>query len=170
MNRYVYAYHRKVQRSEVFFEFPKLPQIVSRLPKAAVATMTTEDLSGHVTDAVISALQGHVAARMEIPVGDDPHLGPADGFVVLSVQQAMKLEFYRIYKENCRSIAELVDQTGKHETAIRRLLNLRHPSLAAELEGAIEFFGKRLVHYWDIEPIGPLSHSARTAMVSSRQD
>lgn len=164
MDRYVYAYHREVGVGKIFFRFPKLLDITSFIPKAADKTMTENDLHYHVTDAVVTALQGYIAGRMEIPSGDDPGLVRADGFVVLSVQQAMKLELYKVYRENCRSIPDLAKQIGKHETAVRRLLNLRHPSLATEIEGAIEFFGKRLIHCWDTETISPHSHSARLAM------
>jgi len=168
MNRYAYAFHRDIQDDEVFIRFPEFPEIFSTIPREKFKTMSVNDIQNHASDAVITALQARIVGRGDIPSGDNPNLVKADGFVILSVQQAMKLELFRIYKENCRSISEFGKIINKKETAVRRMLNLRHPSLATEIEVASEVFGKRIVHSWDIEPAGPSGHSARPLLASAR--
>jgi hypothetical protein len=151
MCRYVYGYHLDHRDGEIFYCFPKFPEIISALRKSDHAKKTASELDEFLSDAVVTALQARMSTKREIPACDNVTLKKADGFVILSVPQAMKLELYKLYKENCRSIADFSRQIGKQETAARRLLDLRHQSWASEIELAFETFGKRLVHSWDIE-------------------
>jgi hypothetical protein len=151
MHRYVYAYRLEVREDEVFVKFCKLPDIISAIPKNCFDIMSANDIEKSALDAVLTCLQTYVSTRKEIPSGDNPNLIKADGFVNLSVQQAMKLELFRLYNENCSSILDFARKLDKKETSARRLLDLRHHSWATEIEAAIEAFGKQLVHKWDIE-------------------
>jgi hypothetical protein len=159
MNRYVYAFHVERKDDEVFFRFPKLPEIISAMSINEFEAMNPHAIEKYALDAVLTALQMHIYNRSAIPRSDNPSLAKADGFVILSVQQAMKLELFKLYRENSRSISELSRQLEKRETSVRRLLDLRHQSWATEIEGAIEAFGKRLVHNWDIEAATPASRA-----------
>jgi hypothetical protein len=151
MSRYVYAFRLKSKGDEIFFQFPKLPDILSAIPKDTYSKMNASDIQNFALDAVIMALQTRIASKGEIPDGDAPNLIRADGFVNLSVQQSMKLELFKVYRENCRSVSEFARQIGKKETSVRRMLDLKHPSWAKEIETTMEILGKRLVHNWDIE-------------------
>ena len=155
MCRYVYGFRCESEDGEVFFRFPRFPEIVTAVKKDSFDAMTDEDVHAYAHDAVITALQAIIAAREDIP-GADRATTRADGFVRLSVQESMKLSLYEIYKENCRSIAEFAQELGKSETAARRLLDLSHGSRPNEIEAAVQVFGKRLDHDWEVVP-GPLT-------------
>jgi hypothetical protein len=165
MIRYVYAFCFDHLDDEIYFRFAQFPDIISCVSVEAFQCMDHQDIQDHAADAVTTALQTHVAAKSEIPAGDDPHLVKADGFVQLSVQQAMKLELFKLYKENCRSILDFSKKIEKKETAARRLLNLRHQSWATEIESAIEAFGKRLAHKWALE-VTPMQSLPRSIVGS----
>lgn len=162
MNSYVYAFCLKREHDEVFFRFPQLPEIISAVPKQKFEAMSQEDIQAYASDAIITALQVRIASRGEIPRSDEPSLVKADGFVTLSVQQAMKLELFKLYRVNSLSIADFSRQIGKKETSARRLLDLHHQSWATEIETAIAAFGKRLVHNWDID-VAILPNTSRAA-------
>jgi hypothetical protein len=164
MAQYIYAFHREIREKEVFFKFPKFPEIISSLPKERFKIASIRDLQYHASDAVITALQARISVRKEIPPGDNQSLIKADGFVILTVQQCMKLELFKVYRENCRSIAELARQIDKKETAVRRMLDLRHPSAATEIEGALEQFGKLLLPCWSLGPTSSSGHSTRPTL------
>ncbi len=169
MCRYVYAFHREVRGEKVFFKFPKLPAIVWYASIDQVAAMTEDQLRFQMAILVVAALQELIAARDDIPAGDNEKLVKADGFVSLSVQQAMKLELFKVYKENCKSVAAFARLINKEETSARRLLNLRHPSVVTEIETSMEALGKRIVHSWNVEVAGAPNHSALVAMLSVGQ-
>lgn len=152
MCRYVYGFRVEREDDEVFLRFPRFPQIISAIAGKAFRSMREEEIGAHAHDAVITALQAIIALREDVSATDNPNTMKADGFVHLTVREAMKLELFKLYKENCRSIADFVRQIKKPETAARRLLDLRHRSRASEIESAIGKFGKRLVHDWGLEP------------------
>ena len=153
MYRHVYAFRLDRQGDEVFFRFPKLPSVISAVPKMALQKMSEDEIGDYAHDAVIGALQAHIAMREDVPSADNPKLVAADGFVQLSPREAMKLELFKLYKANCQSVTDFARHIGKKETAARRLLNLRHHSWESEIETAIRSFGKRLVHDWDLEAV-----------------
>jgi|GEM_PF-3587938 len=162
MIRYVYAFRCVREEGEVFFRFRRFPEIVSAVRATIFAKMTEEAVEAYAHDAVIAALQGIIATREDIPESDDSRRLAADGFVQLSVREAMKLELYRLYRENCKTVAEFARRLSKPETAARRLLNLRHHSRSAEIEEAVEAFGKRLVHDWGLEQASHPHHSTHS--------
>ncbi len=151
MHRYVYAFRREAEDGEVFFRFPRFPEIIFALDRDTLRTKSQEDIAVDAHDAVITALQAIIVTREEVPAGDDTALVQADGFVHLSVRESMKLELYKLYKENAGSIADFARSLGKSETAARRLLDLRHSSRSSEIEKAVAVFGKRLAHDWALE-------------------
>lgn len=155
MFRYVYGFRCAREAGEVFFRFRRFPEIVSSVGAGKFGVMTDTAIADYAHDAVITALQSIIALRDEIPASDDPGRLAADGFVSLSVRESMKLELYRLYRENCKSVADFARRLGKPETAARRLLDLRHHSRSAEIESAVEAFGKRLVHDWGLEQAAP---------------
>lgn len=140
MTRYVYAYRTQECDGEVFFEFPSLPEIISAVPCDTFEAWDAEAISSHAENAVLTALQSAIAVRDAIP----PPLSrvPADGFVSLSPSHAMKLELYAAYAENCASIADFARAIGRHDTAARRLLNLRHRSTTQEMVEALAALGR----------------------------
>jgi hypothetical protein len=151
MCRYVYALHLDSEDGEIFFRFSGFPEIISAVERKTFDAMSDQEVLDYAHDAIITALQAIVATRDEIPKTDDPRLVVADKFVCLSVREAMKLELYKLYRANCKSVAEFARFLDKPETAVRRLLDLRHSSHSSELEKAINAFGKRLVHDWSLE-------------------
>lgn len=151
MRQYVYAFRCEAEDGEVFFRFPRFPEIISAVGQAAFAALDKDQVAEYGRDAVVTALESVIAAREDVPEGDDPALVPADGFVRLSVGESMKLELYKLYRANCRSSGEFARLLGKPETAARRLLDLRHASKASEIEKAVAALGKRLVHNWSLE-------------------
>jgi antitoxin HicB len=165
MFRYVYGFRCAREDGEVFFRFRRFPEIISAVGAGAFGKMNDETIEVHAHDAVIAALQSIIALHEEIPESDDPRRFAADGFVQLSVREAMKLELYRLYRANCKSVAEFARRLGKPETAARRLLDLRHHSRSAEIEAAVEAFGKQLVHDWGLEQAG---HTYRPAHSSAK--
>lgn len=166
MDRYVYAVNYVAQRSELFFRFRKFPEIVTAVSKRSFDKMTKDDLEKYALNAVLTALQLYISGRVEVPIGDNPALVKADSFVVLPVQQSMKLELYKVYRENSKSISEFARQLEKSETATRRLLKLSHQSWPTEIEAAMKIFGKRLVHGWDIEPDQAIISQARSRIAA----
>lgn len=151
MQSYVYGFDLEKVANEVFFRFAKMPEIRSAVPQEDFRKMSDEDIKAYASDAVLTALQADIFSRAEIPEGDRVDAA-ADGFVVLPVQQAMKIELARLFRENTVSVAQFARKIGKTETAARRLLNLSHRSHVDEIEAAIGAFGKRLVSRWEIAP------------------
>jgi hypothetical protein len=164
MHRYVYVFLYVIEDDEVFFRFPKFPEIISSISRDNFAVMRAQEIRNYVSDAVLTALQTRISARLEIPDGDNPHLAKGEGFVELTVQQAMKLELFAVYRENFRSVGDFSKQIGKPETALRRMLDMRHPSVPTEIEKVLEILGKRIVHMWDVEPTNSVIHSTRPLM------
>ena len=170
-NRYVYAYFVEADGRNVHIYFPKFPEIISEVAlrtKHFDKSAISDDVQKHACEALIAGLQGRIATRLDIPEPDDLTIKAADGFVILTVQQSMKLELFKLYRENCRSVVELARRINKQETAARRLLNLRHPSHPLEVEAAFEVLGKQIVHFWGTEPATVSSISARAAINSPR--
>ncbi len=152
MCRYIFAYDLEEEEGgEVFLKFSSFPEIISSVGKDDISSENMGDVEEHAHDAVIAALQAIIVMREDVPRCDDPNVIRADGFVRLSVGESMKLELAKIYRSNCKSVAELARILGKSETAARRLLDLRHRSTSREIENAIRAFGKRLVHDWSLE-------------------
>lgn len=151
MCRYVYGFNLWPEDEEIFFRFLGFPEIISAVDLDTFQTMSQDEIENHAHDAIIMALQAVIALREDVPAADDPAVVHADGFVHLSVSESMKLELFRIYKTNCKSVAEFARFLGKPETAARRLLDLRHRSRPREIEKAVDVFGKRLVHDWSLE-------------------
>ncbi len=161
MNQYVYAFNRERRDEELFFVFPRFPEIVSAVPLEVFKTWDAEMIQSHAEDAVLTALQSVVLARDDIPEPDDYRYFKADGFVHLSTTQSMKLELARVFASSCKSVAEFARRINKHDTAARRLLNLRHPSANGEIDEAFAAFGKRLYSQWESNVIAypPAKHS-----------
>ena len=151
MSRYAYAFRLEDEDGETFFRFARFPEIISSIDTRRFSSLGREAVDAHAHDAVITALQAIITLREDVPGSDDPSVVRSDGFVLLSVREAMKMELYRLYRANCKSVAEFARHLRKRETAARRLLDLRHPSKASELEAAIKSFGKRLAHTWQLE-------------------
>ena len=151
MCRSVYGFNLRSEDSEMFFRFPRFPEIISGIDIDTFQAMSKEEIKDHAHDAIITALQAVIAFREDVPEADDPGLLHADGFVPLSVSEAMKLELFRIYKTNCKSVAAFAHLLGKSETAARRLLVVSHRSRPKEIEKAVKALGKRLVHDWSLE-------------------
>jgi antitoxin HicB len=151
MARYVYGYQLIEDGDEIFFSFPKFPEIISSLPAREYGRLSPEDLKAFLLNALEVALQAAITMRQDLPESDNPSLTRLDGFISLPVHQAMKLELYKLFRENCPSVADFARQLGKSETLARRLLDLRHRSLSTEIENAIKLFGKELVHNWGLE-------------------
>ena len=151
MDRFVYAYSFEREDGEVLFRFPKIDRIISGVSEAELAEMSPEKIDEHAHDAVIEALQTYTAGRESLPEMDDPRFKDADGFVRLTPQEAMKLELYKVYKENCQTVGEFANKISRSATVARRLLDLRYRSAPKEIANAIEVFGKQLVHSWSVE-------------------
>ncbi len=151
MCRYVYGFNLRPEDREIFFRFPGFPEIISAIDLDTFRAMGQDEIENHAHDAIITALQAVIAFREDVPAADDPALVHTDGFVHLSVSESMKLELFRIYKTNCKSVAAFARLLGNSETAARRLLDLRHGSRPTEIEKAVKALGKRLVHDWSLE-------------------
>jgi hypothetical protein len=153
MCQYVYAYRLKAEAGEMFFRFPKFPEIITAVYERDFRAMTPEKINAFAHGAVVTALQGMIAMREPVPVADDPKVVRADGFVRLTVVQSMKLQLYKLYQadKDLKSVADLARMLKKPETAVRRLLNLWHNSRPDEIDAAVATFGKRLVHDWGLE-------------------
>lgn len=164
MSRYAYAFRLEFKGDDVFFRFPALPEIISAVPTETFQKMGPDEIAAYTHDAVITALQACIATRDDVPPGDDPRLR-ADGFVTLSVREGMKLELFKVFKVNCRTVAEFAREIGKPETAARRLLELRHQSRSHEIEKAMEAFGQRLTPTWHVETV---PHASRSHASSER--
>lgn len=145
---YSYAYDLVEEDDEVFFVFGAFPEIISSVTSEVFNRMTSSDRADHAADAVVAALQAMIASRTQVPIGDDATTRSASGFVRLSPLQSMKLQLYGVYLANCRTISEFAFRLGKHDTTVRRLLNLRHRSAPAEIEEALRHFGIALEHAW----------------------
>ncbi len=168
MSRYAYAFHYERDGDEVLIRFGRFPEIISAIARTALKGMSDDEIESHAHDAVVTALQGIILTRGDVPAADDPARRSADGFVRLSVGESMKLELFKLYKANCTSIADFARRIGKPETAARRLLDLTHRSRSSEIERAIEAFGKRLVHDWALEP-APRIRTERSASSAARR-
>lgn len=142
-----FAYRLAEEDGEVFFEFNKLPEIFTALPREDFEKLSADERQDYAHDAVITALAARVTVRNEIPEGDDETV-LCDGSVELDVVEAMKLALYEVYLPNFRNGAEFAQRIGKSETAARRLLDFRHQSRPAEIEAAMARLGKRLHHEW----------------------
>ena len=151
MCRYVYGFNLRPEDGESFFRFPRFPGIISAIDLDTFRAMREDEIENHAHDAIITALQAIITVREDVPAADDPAVVHADGFVHLSVSESMKMELFKIYKTNCKSVAEFARLLGKSETATHRLLDLRHGSRPREIEKAVDVLGKRLVHDRSLE-------------------
>jgi hypothetical protein len=162
MHRYIFSYFFVSNDSEVMLVIPKFPEIISSMSKQAYVEADDATRQSFIADALLTALQAKVRMRSEIPEGDDTLEVGADGFISLSVQQSIKLELFRVYRANFRSVAEFARKLGKSETVVRRMFDLRRHSAVAEIEEVLRSLGKRLVHCWGIELSAvPVYHSER---------
>lgn len=148
MDRFVYAFDLEESDGEIFFAFHAFPEIISSLSVEAFNTLPVKEREAFAEDAVLTALQAIIAVREALPAYDNPDLVSASGFVDLSPLQAMKLELYRVYLENCSTIAEFARRIEKQDTTARRLLKLTHRSTVEEIEEALAKFGIKLIHRW----------------------
>lgn len=96
MFRYVYGYSLRAEDHEVFFHFPRFPEIVSAIDLDTFQAMSQDEIENHAHDAIVTALRAVIAFREDVPAADDPAVVHADGFVHLSVSESMKLELFRI--------------------------------------------------------------------------
>jgi len=152
MNRYAYWARFEPRKDETFLRFAKFPEIITALPARQFKQLDRPGIEGYALDAVLTALQLRIAGRGQIPRGDHANSGKGGLVVELPIQQAIKLELFRVYRESsCSSVSEFARSLGKSETAVRRLLNLRHQSWPTEIEEALGLLGKRLIHSWGIE-------------------
>jgi hypothetical protein len=151
MTEYVYGFRLEHEDGEVFFCLPAFPEVISAVPEDQFSAMDDRGVTRHAHDAVITALQAVIRERAPLPPVDDLRHLRVDGAVRLSPLEAMKLELYRVYVANCRSVSEFADELRKSETAARRLLDLRHQSWTREVEAAIARFGKKLIHRWELQ-------------------
>lgn len=153
MLHYAYSFNIEEVDSEVFFRFPKFPEIISAVDRSEFVRWRAEEKMTHGEDAVITALQSIISLRMDVPDPDDMRIISSDEFVRLDPLHAMKIELYRVYLKNCTSVSDFARRVGKQDTTARRLLNLRHRSSIDEVIDALAGFGIRLSHCWSTEQI-----------------
>ncbi|MEL6530575.1 MAG: hypothetical protein AAFQ27_11480 [Pseudomonadota bacterium] len=151
MHSYAFAYSLKLEDGEVFFRFPAIPEIISSVSDDRFKEMSSGEIQAFADDAVLTWLQLCISARDDLPEPEDLTLVQLHGIVRLTPIVAMKLELYRVFRANCRSMAEFSRKIGKRDTNARRLLDLTHSSQTKEVNNALAVFGKRLVHGWGIE-------------------
>ncbi len=150
MCQYIYAYNVVETDEGNFLQIPKFDYIISEV----TPDMTDSEIAARAEDRILTALQMTVQDGDEIPEADPDTLA-ARGFVSIDVTPAMKLQLYKLVRENDTSIPRLAERLakriGKSLTVAHRLLNLRYNSGNAEIKAACAAYGKRLRHEWSFE-------------------
>lgn len=165
--RYMWSYRFEEDDGEMVLHIDKLDGIVSRLGMSDYRKRSKVALQDYVTGAVIIELQAIIATKAPVPDGDDGQRPQDTGLIALTLQQSVKLELYKLYRSEYRSVADFARNLDKRETLVRRMLDLRHRSSVAEIEEAIESLGRRLVVTWHTELVGPTKHTARPPAVAA---
>jgi antitoxin HicB len=147
---YTFAWSPVAEDGEVFFAFRSFPEIIAAIPGEQYSAMSDAEISDYTHSALITALKARISTREPLPHTDNESTAAAAGFVRLSVTEAMKLELYKVYLDNCESVADMARKMDKSPTLVRRLLDLTHPSKVEEIDAALAFFNKRLRHSWDL--------------------
>ena len=98
------------------------------------------DALSHAVDAIITALQGRINARQDIPV---PTHGDGE-WLELGALVEVKVELYRIIRREHVTKAELGRRLQWHGPSVDRLLDLGHDSRLLSLEMAFRALGREL--------------------------
>jgi hypothetical protein len=167
MYGYVFAYRLERKCDEVFFRFPQLPEIISSVASTDFERMSQEDIQEYAVDAVLTTLQSHIGSKSKIPCYDSQCTG-AVGFVNLTVQQSLKIELFKVYRESCKSISDFSKKINRTETAARRMLDLHHQSWVSEIEAAMAALGKRVYADWHVVTEVPQAAPSKPALTSAR--
>jgi len=111
------------------------------VPEAITGGATRDEAIGRAAEALVSALSIYVEAGERLPSPS-----PAKGCPLVSVTalEAAKLALHQAMSEDGLSKVELARRMGKHERAIRRLLDPLHRSHIGEVETALRNLGRRI--------------------------
>lgn len=116
--------------------FPDVPEAGTDDRERKTALLEAED-------ALAAALEGYIEARQPIPRPSAPKKGQA--LVILPPLMAAKLALYEAMLAHKLSNCEMARRLGVTETAVRRMLDLRHASKIENVCEALALLGKRLV-------------------------
>lgn len=153
-----YAFYLDMgEDSQVYFKFPKIPEIISALPRKHFDAMDVKAVQEHAEAAVWTALRGAVANEQSLPPGDkESDLAKAHGVVSLSLRDLCKLELLgALVATGQRSNAGFAKVLGTTEMrAIKLLSPATRPSMS-EIEAALATLGKRLIVSVQTKPTLP---------------
>ncbi|MET0427745.1 MAG: type II toxin-antitoxin system HicB family antitoxin [Microvirga sp.] len=110
------------------------------IPEVTTFGRDRPDALVHAVDAIITALQGRINARQDIPV-------PANGagqWVELGALVEAKVELYRIMRHEHVTKAELGRRLRWHGPSVDRLLDLGHDSRLLSLEMGFRALSREL--------------------------
>jgi antitoxin HicB len=110
------------------------------LPEVSTFGEDANDALVRTADAIATALQGRITARVKIPAPSVPRRGQP--LVALAAIIAAKLELYRAMIETNTRKADLARKLGVHAPQVDRLLDLDHKSQLDQIEAAARAIGR----------------------------
>lgn len=110
------------------------------LPEVTTFGEDEFDAQLHAVDAIVTALQGRISARQDIP---EPSTG--DGkWIELGALVEAKIGLYRAMRVDNVSKADLARRLGWHGPSVDRVLNLDHDSRFQSIATAFKALGREM--------------------------
>ncbi len=132
----IYPYELYEDPPGFYISFPDVPG-------ALTSDATEADTKAGALDCLITALEGCIRLRKEIPLPSQPEDG--QDTIILPPLIAAKLALYNEMITLKITNVAMADKLGVSETVIRRMLDLRHRSHIGHVENALAILGKRLL-------------------------
>ncbi|MBF0136993.1 MAG: hypothetical protein H7833_09365 [Magnetococcus sp. DMHC-1] len=113
------------------------------VPGSNTGDATRDDTIDGAMDCLITTMEAIMHQRQDIPPASLPNNG--QGTVTLSPLVVAKLALYQTMRSHAMTNVALANALGIQESAVRRLLDLRHQSHIGQVDRALESLGKRLI-------------------------
>lgn len=132
----VYPYELHEDPPGFYISFPDVPG-------ALTSDGTEASTRAGALDCLVTALEGCINFREEIPLPSQPKDGQET--IILPPLIAAKLALYEGMRTLKMTNVAMADRLGVSETVVRRMLDLRHRSHIGQIENALSITGKRLI-------------------------
>lgn len=129
-----YPYETEPDGDSLVVRFPDVPGALTQVDPG-------EDFEATVRDCLVAALGRYVEHRLPVPAAS-PSRGRAT--IALDVMTSAKLALAQVMSGQGISNVELARRLDVDEKAVRRLLDLDHPSRIDRLEEALASLGRTL--------------------------
>ena len=149
---FAYPYYLRKQRREYVVSFPDIPEANTGASNRSEAILLSRD-------ALVSALGAYVEDRRDIPFPSRKRSGQQIAY--LHPLEAAKLALYIAMREKNLSNLQLAARLSIDEKAVRRMLDLDHPT-------KIETISQALRNIFDYRLVTSMQKVPASALTSTR--